>query len=141
MTIRLIYRPSYRRNSPSQLRAVNGEGSEFSETLRSAFGAEQESEAATAPSAPRQRWWSGWMEQLVLLMVRLATVAVGLAVWRIASDLDLNWWFPFSTGVASHWQVWFALGVLLSGSALMLARRLRLAHADEAARTNEAQAA
>jgi hypothetical protein len=81
------------------------------------------------------------MESMVLLLVRLATVAVGLAVWRIASDLDLNWWFPFSTGVASHWQVWFALGVLLSGSALMLARRLRLAHADAAARTNEAQAA
>lgn len=81
------------------------------------------------------------MESLVLVLVRLATVAVGLAVWRIASDLDVSWGFPISTGVASHWQVWFALGMLLSGSALTLAKRLRLAHADEAAHTDQAQAA
>ena len=91
--------------------------------------------------ATAQHWVTGWKESLVLILVRLGSVAVALAVWRIASDLGLFYGFLFSTGVLSHWQVWFALGVLLSGSALTLSRRLQLAHASEAARADQAQVA
>ena len=137
MTIRLIYR----RNPTILARRVDGQRSEYSETLRSAPYEDEESEAGTAPAANSRRWLSGAMESLVLILVRLASVAVALAVWRIASDLGLFYGFLFSTGVLSHWQVWFALGVLLSGTALTLSRRLQLAHANGAARTNQAQAA
>lgn len=86
------------------------------------------------------RWSEDTLELMILVLTRLATVAVALSVWRIASDLGLSWGFLFNNGVLSHWQVWFALGLLLTGSAVALSRRLRLAHA-EAAQPDQARAA
>ncbi|MGD0580660.1 MAG: hypothetical protein ABSC08_17245, partial [Bryobacteraceae bacterium] len=135
-----VYRPSFRRSPAFRTKAVNYARSEFSQTLRNAFQDEEDEPTGLAPQAPASRWGQGALESLILVLVRLATLAVGLAVWRIASDLGLFWRFVFSSGVLSHWQVWFALGVLLSGSALTLSRRLQLTQADEAG-ANQAQAA
>lgn len=126
MTIRVVYRPSSQRGPTVQTKAaIRGQGDAAIET---------------PPAAPAARWSQSTLESMILLQARLATVAVGLAVWRIASDLGLSWGFPLNAGVLSHWQVWFAVGLLLSGGASALSRRLRLTHA-EAPRTNHVQAA
>ena len=121
---------------PSVITCV--EPAEFSGILGAGFPHE-DTEPAEA-KVPVWRWTQGAMESMVVILVRLASVAVALAVWRIANDLGLSLNFLFNDGVLSHWQVWFALGVLLSGSALTLSRRLELARAEEVS-ADQAQAA
>ena len=140
MTIRLVYRTSFRKSPQSAAVAAHGERQEFARTLRAAFGDEEHEQTDATLPEPASRWQQGALESLVVTLVRLASVAVAFAVWRIASDLGLFWHFAFSSGVLSHWQVWFALGVLLSGTALTLSRRIQLAQA-HAAGANQAQAA
>ena len=136
MTIRIVYRPSFRRSPRIQTLAIAESQPALVQTLRSAFQEEEPAETA----APTNRWTQGQVESLILILVRLASVAVALAVWRIGSDLGLFWNFVFNGGVLSHWQVWFALGVLLSGSALALSRRMQIVQAHEAS-AQRAQAA
>ena len=86
--------------------------------------------------ATRHTWPAGTLESLTIVLVRLASIAVLMAVWRIAADLDLMRGFLFNSGVLSHWQVWFAGAVLLSTGALSLARRVNPEHAPQVVRTN-----
>ena len=40
-------------------------------------------------------------------------MALVLAVWRLAADLNLARSFAIETGPFSHWQVWLAVALLL----------------------------
>ena len=113
---------------------------EVAPTPRAAPWHDEEAAVGPLPAAPEWHWSLGALESMILVLTRLATIAVGLAVWRIASDLGLPWQFVFNSGVLSHWQVWFALGLLFSGGALTLSRRLQLAHA-QATHPDQARAA
>jgi hypothetical protein len=45
-----------------------------------------------------------------------------LAVWRFGADLHLTSKFAISTGLFSHWQVWFAVCVFTEGAAFVCNR-------------------
>lgn len=47
------------------------------------------------------------------LLTPAAVMAAVLGCWRLAADLKLAGTFAISTGLFSHWQVWFAFAVLL----------------------------
>jgi hypothetical protein len=47
------------------------------------------------------------------LLTPAAVMAWVLAFWRIAADLNWANGFAIPSGVFSHWQVWFAAGVVL----------------------------
>lgn len=51
-----------------------------------------------------------------------AVVAMLLAVWRIAADLNWTNSFAIPSGLFSHWQVWLAGAVLLQLCARTLNR-------------------
>ncbi len=51
-----------------------------------------------------------------------SAVALGVALWRLAYDLDWTGRFAISDGLFSHWQVWMALAVLLQVLDAMLGR-------------------
>lgn len=52
----------------------------------------------------------------------VSAVALLLALWRLAIDLNLAGRFPGFDGLFSHWQFWMALAVLLQIVDAMLAR-------------------
>ena len=54
-------------------------------------------------------------------LIPASAVALAVAIWRLAYDLDLATQFAIPMGVFSHWQIWLALAVLL----LLLAEMLR----------------
>ncbi len=54
------------------------------------------------------------------LLTPAAAMALGLALWRIAADLNWSNRFAISSGLFSHWQVWMGAAVLLQ----FCARRL-----------------
>lgn len=45
-----------------------------------------------------------------------------LAFWRFGADLQWTREFAISDGLLSHWQVWFAIFILLQGSVVLLNR-------------------
>jgi hypothetical protein len=47
------------------------------------------------------------------LLAPAALAAWVLACWRIAADLEWAKGFAIASGPFSHWQVWFAAGLLL----------------------------
>jgi hypothetical protein len=47
------------------------------------------------------------------LFTPAAVAAWVLALWRIAADLNWANGFAIPSGLFSHWQVWFAAGLLL----------------------------
>jgi hypothetical protein len=51
-----------------------------------------------------------------------AVVAMLLAFWRIAADLNWTASFAIPSGLFSHWQVWMAVAVLLQLCARTLNR-------------------
>jgi hypothetical protein len=69
--------------------------------------------------------------RLVVAFLTPASVIAGvLGAWRLSSDLGWTDEFFISTGLLSHWQVWFALAALLRTGAVSANRRLRNSAAD-----------
>ena len=56
------------------------------------------------------------------LLTPVALLALLLAVWRIAADLNWASSFAIPSGLFSHWQVWMGGAVLLQLCARMLNR-------------------
>jgi hypothetical protein len=46
-----------------------------------------------------------------------AAIALVLSFWRLGSDLGWTGQFAISNGLFSHWQVWFALAIILGALA------------------------
>jgi hypothetical protein len=56
------------------------------------------------------------------LLIPSALLAFTLALWNIAADLRWTGRFLVSTGVLSHWQVWFCVAAFLLVFARLLDR-------------------
>jgi len=69
------------------------------------------------------------------LLTPAAVMAAVLGCWRLASDLKLAGDFAISSGLFSHWQVWFASAALLVACSRMLNHYGR---ADESTASKEA---
>lgn len=65
------------------------------------------------------------MRLMVAFLTPAAVIAGALGAWRLSSDLGWTGEFFISTGLLSHWQVWFALAALLQSGAVAARRRLR----------------
>jgi len=57
-----------------------------------------------------------------VLLTAAAVIAVALALWRIAADLNWASSFAIPSGLFSHWQVWLAGAVLLQLCSRVLTR-------------------
>jgi hypothetical protein len=100
--------------------------------------ARRESEPVVKPGSRSHRVV---LRSLALLLVRLGLGALVMAAWRIAADLGLPLRFVITGGLLSHWQVWFGAGVLLVGSAGLVARRLQFGRARDESDADRAEAA
>lgn len=64
--------------------------------------------------------------QLALALAALLTpgalMATALALWRLGADLNWTGEFAIPDGLFSHWQVWFAMAVVLQLAAILLNR-------------------
>ena len=70
--------------------------------------------------------------RLVTAFLTPAAVIAGvLGAWRLSSDLGWTGEFFISTGLFSHWQVWFALAAVLQTGALAIRRQIRRPAAQE----------
>ena len=49
-------------------------------------------------------------------------MATALALWRLGADLNWTGEFAIPDGLFSHWQVWFAMAVVLQLAAILLNR-------------------
>jgi hypothetical protein len=47
------------------------------------------------------------------MMTPVALMALVLAAWRLAADLNWTKSFAIASGPFSHWQVWLGLGILV----------------------------
>ena len=56
------------------------------------------------------------------LLTPSALIAFTLAAWNIAADLRWTGQFIITTGILSHWQIWFCIAAFLSFAAWMLNR-------------------
>jgi len=56
------------------------------------------------------------------LLTPAALVAMLLALWRIAADLNWTAGFAIPSGLFSHWQVWLAVAIILQLCARTLNR-------------------
>ena len=59
---------------------------------------------------------------LSALLTPVAVMASVLGLWRLASDMKWTGEFGISTGLFSHWQVWFGFAALLQRGAWALNR-------------------
>jgi hypothetical protein len=59
---------------------------------------------------------------LAALLTPAALMATALALWRLGADLKWTGEFAISDGLFSHWQVWFAMAVVLQLAAIVLNR-------------------
>lgn len=59
---------------------------------------------------------------LSALLWPAATIPLTLALWRMGQDLGFTREFFMRDGLASRWQVWLALGLLMMAAARYLAR-------------------
>jgi hypothetical protein len=132
MIVRIIYRPSHPQLAATR-GAVYGRGASLEEKI-----AVRESKA---PAKPLPRSQRVALRSLALFLVRMGLGSLGMAAWRIASDLGLPIPFVITGGVFSHWQVWFSAAVLLVGSAGLVARRLQFGRAQDDAKSGREQAA
>jgi hypothetical protein len=58
----------------------------------------------------------------VALLIPGAVMCASLAVWRVASDLQLASPFAITQGVFSHWMIWLGLAAVMIGIAIRLNR-------------------
>lgn len=56
------------------------------------------------------------------LLTPAALTACALALWRLAADLHVAGQFAIADGLFSHWQVWFAVAILIQLIAIFLNR-------------------
>jgi len=56
------------------------------------------------------------------LLTPAAVMALALACWRLAADLNATGQFPIPNGLFSHWQVWLTLAGSLQFCATLLNR-------------------
>lgn len=56
------------------------------------------------------------------MLTPAALLAMVLALWRVAADLNWTNRFAIASGLFSHWQVWLGAGILLQLCAHMLNR-------------------
>lgn len=59
------------------------------------------------------------------LLTPAAVLALIMALWRGAADLNWASSFVISSGLFSHWQAWLAIAGLLKGLAYLLNRYAR----------------
>ena len=75
---------------------------------------------------PAMRKSAAWNRQAALvassLMTPIAVTAWSFGFWRLAADLGWTGAFIISSGLFSHWQVWFAIGVMVQFASLYLQR-------------------
>jgi hypothetical protein len=57
-----------------------------------------------------------------------SALALAMALWRLAYDLNWTGSFAVSEGVFSHWQVWMGLALLLQVLDAMLVRYAMRSH-------------
>jgi hypothetical protein len=62
---------------------------------------------------------------LSLLLTPAAAMALALALWGVAADLNWTSSFAISSGLFSHWQSWLGAAALLQLAARMLSRWAR----------------
>ena len=62
---------------------------------------------------------------LSALLTPAAAMALALACWRIAADLNWTSTFAISSGLFSHWQSWLAAAALLQLASRVLNRYAR----------------
>jgi TRAP-type C4-dicarboxylate transport system permease small subunit len=62
---------------------------------------------------------------LSALLTPAAAMALALACWRIAADLNWTSSFAIPSGLFSHWQAWLGAAVLLQVVARVLNRYAR----------------
>jgi hypothetical protein len=55
-------------------------------------------------------------------MTPLSLMAWALGIWRLAAGMKLTGEFAITEGLFSHWQVWFAVAILVQFAAFLLAR-------------------
>jgi hypothetical protein len=56
------------------------------------------------------------------LLTPAAVMSLVLGMWRVAADLEWTSSFAISSGLFSHWQVWFAGAVVLEIGSRLLVR-------------------
>jgi hypothetical protein len=100
MTVHLVYRPAFR---------------------SVAFRSRNDDRMVAREHRRLRRFLIG----LVRSLIWTAGISVAMAVWAIAAEMGFVLQFGIRTGVLSHWQVWFASGAFMLGSASMLARLVR----------------
>lgn len=80
------------------------------------------------------------LEEMASAIAALLTPAFALtlaiAVWRLGQDLGFASSFFITEGVWSHWQVWFALAMVIQLASTRLNRRARPASAEDEPATN-----
>ena len=60
---------------------------------------------------------------LSAMLSPLALIAYVFALWRLSSDIGWSGPFVISSGLFSHWIVWFSIGLTLNVSVSILKRR------------------
>ncbi len=132
MLVRIIYRPSHPKRAVT-LNTVDGGSPSFEPEP-----AARESKSGAKSGSRSQRVV---IRSFALMLVRLGLAAMGMAAWRIATDLGLPLPFVIKVGVLSHWQVWFAGSVVLIGGAGLVARRLQFGQSRDDGDPSRAEAA
>jgi hypothetical protein len=56
------------------------------------------------------------------LMTPLSLMAWALGIWRLAAGMKWTGEFAITEGIFSHWQVWFAVAILVQFAAFLLSR-------------------
>lgn len=56
------------------------------------------------------------------LLTPVSVMAFVLGFWRLAADLNWAGSFAIPSGIFSHWQVWFAIGIAVQFFAFLLHR-------------------
>jgi hypothetical protein len=59
------------------------------------------------------------------LLTPAAAMALALACWRVAADLNWTSSFAISSGLFSHWQAWLGAAALLQVLSRLLSRYAR----------------
>ncbi len=78
------------------------------------------------PLVTRRRGKNGRLAQLLASLLTLFAISFFLlAVWRLGGDLGFAGDFAFTSGLASHWQIWMAATAVTQYAAILLSRYYR----------------